>query len=563
MVFPRNVAVNALFTFLCLFVFNATLFGQAVRNIVVSDSIKRLDDDGNKKAEIGFKINFFGITYDSVWVNNNGNVSFDSALRTYSPRLIQRNSLPILAPFFADVDTRFYGKVTRYGKAALEIAPGNSRNIFCVNWIDVGFYHEESAPGDRTILNSFQMILIDRSDIAAGDFDLEFNYDKIKWEAGVMSGGNASGLGGDSTASMGWSNGTTAFYSHRGSLQAGSFLDTGPRSLIQNRLNSSVDGRYDFFVRSGIVLGPKHFLEDTTFAISTLGEPGDLVGTIQTPLTPNPRFKLAGSSNDFILDSLGNVTVAPGTDLDKETHLRCTCLRPSCSYEDQHQYLTVIGHYVNSSDSLFDTAVVTIDIVHISNCEDLIFDQSFTLPENSGPGTVVGTIALNVPASTVVLSELGAFPSDFYLSASTGRLYVKRGANFDYETKPVYTFDLLAKVGNAKADTASISIALVRNRPLQIRAARDAGIQHDEIAVRPLTRGGSVVTVAFSVPHSGKVTAAIYDLAGRKVSSLVNQRFGAGSYRYFWDAQWFPHGSYVGRLQTGATTYVKTIRIVH
>lgn len=238
------------FYFCLLFIFYVSSFGQAIRPISVSDALIRTDDSNSKRASLGFRINFNGIRYDSVWVNNNGNLTFDSALAVFTPYLIQLNSRPMFAAFFADVDTRNYGDVTRFGTGTLQVAPGNTRNIFCINWINVGCYNLSNP----AIVNSFQMIIIDRSDIVPGDFDLEYNYDKITWEAGTASEGNSSGLGGTKTASMGWSNGTNSFYSHTGSLTAGAFLDAGPRSLINNRLNSTVNGRYVFTVRNGVVI---------------------------------------------------------------------------------------------------------------------------------------------------------------------------------------------------------------------------------------------------------------------------------------------------------------------
>jgi len=271
---PLNAIQKAGPFYFCLFfILYASSFGQAIRPISVSESLIRVDDSDSERAGLGFQINFNGINYDSVWVNNNGNLTFSDALSTYTPYLIQQNSQPMFAAFFADVDTRFYGDVTRYGRSTLTVAPGNTRNVLCVNWINVGFFCEGGIASDTMIRNSFQMIIIDRSDIAPGDFDLEYNYDKIKWEAGTASNGNGSGLGGATTASMGWSNGTNTFYSHPGSLTAGAFLDAGPRSLINNRMNSTVNGRYIFSVRNGVVI------EDM---LLSPGADTNIVGTIDT-----------------------------------------------------------------------------------------------------------------------------------------------------------------------------------------------------------------------------------------------------------------------------------------
>src|SRR5262249_17949209 len=102
--------------------------------------------------------------------------------------------------------------------------------------------------------NSFQLVLIERADIAPGDFDIEFNYDRIEWETGDASGGTG-GLGGTS-ASAGYSNGEgkpESSFEILGSRMNGIFLDSNRKGLRYRRLNSSVRGRLVFFVRSGAV----------------------------------------------------------------------------------------------------------------------------------------------------------------------------------------------------------------------------------------------------------------------------------------------------------------------
>ncbi len=119
---------------------------------------------------------------------------------------------------------------------------------FGVNWINVGYFYSHT---DK--LNNFQLILIDRSDTGPGNFDFEFNYDKVQWETGDSSGGT-NGLGGYS-ARAGYSNGSQrygTFFELAGSAVPGSFLDTNRTTgLIYHRLNSSQPGRYVFSVRNG------------------------------------------------------------------------------------------------------------------------------------------------------------------------------------------------------------------------------------------------------------------------------------------------------------------------
>lgn len=150
----------------------------------------------------------------------------------------------IITPFFADVDTRV-GNVVTYGPGAVD-----GRPAFGATWPGVGCFSTNIS-----VLNFFEVLLIDRSDIAPGDFDIEFNYDSIQWETGQASGGSIICQGGAS-ARVGFSNGTGApgtFFELPGSGIPGSFLDSNPSTgLIHNSFNSPQLGRYVFSVRSGV-----------------------------------------------------------------------------------------------------------------------------------------------------------------------------------------------------------------------------------------------------------------------------------------------------------------------
>lgn len=213
--------------------------------LFTDNTLARNDDGFTGLVPMGFSINFYGSNYTQLYVNNNGNVTFTGPMSTYTPFSLLSTATPIIAPFFGDVDTRNLGSgVTQYGQDTL-----GGRNVFGVNWISVGYY---GSHADK--LNSFQLIVTDRSDIGAGDFDFEFNYDQIQWETGDASGGSG-GLGG-SSARAGWSNGVSAAYEIAGSAVNGALLDSNlSTGLIYNSLNSNTHGQYIFHVRNGQV-GP-------------------------------------------------------------------------------------------------------------------------------------------------------------------------------------------------------------------------------------------------------------------------------------------------------------------
>lgn len=208
---------------------------------------------------VGFSLNFFGVNFSSAYVNTNGNITLDSRLSTFTPFGLTSTNRQIIAPFFADVDTRNAASgVVTFGNGSFD-----GFNTFGVNWIDVGYY---SAQADKT--NSFQLLLVDRADTGAGNFDIVFNFDRVQWETGSASGG-VNGFGG-SSARSGFSNGTgnpgTSF-ELAGSAINGALLDGGANALTAHSLNSNVAGRYVFNARNGAIIVNSGVPEPSTFAM--------------------------------------------------------------------------------------------------------------------------------------------------------------------------------------------------------------------------------------------------------------------------------------------------------
>jgi hypothetical protein len=202
------------------------------------------DDGSTGLVPLGFRLNFFGTNYTSLYINNNGDLTFDAPLSIFTPFPLTTTARVIIAPFFADVDTRIGNAVT-YG-----LGTANGRPAFGATWPGVGCFSENIR-----VLDYFQVVLIDRSDIAPGDFDIEFNYNSIQWETGQASGGNTLCLGG-SSARVGFSAGTGvpgSFFELPGSGVNGAFLDSNTQTgLIHNSANTTQLGRYVFPVRAGI-----------------------------------------------------------------------------------------------------------------------------------------------------------------------------------------------------------------------------------------------------------------------------------------------------------------------
>lgn len=231
-----------------------------------NDNALERNDDGYKgPVNIGFDVSFFGDNFSQLWVNNNGNVTFKEGLSQYTPfAMTGASSNPIIAAYFADVDTRGSASaVTTYGNGTV-----NGRDAFGVNWDGVGYYGRHT---DK--LNIFQLLLIDRSDITAGDFDIEFNYNQMQWETGDASDGE-NGFGG-TPAVVGYSSGAGtpgSFYQLPGSNNTRQLVDGGSRALVSSNMNSDVDGRYLFQVRGGEVQPPPSVVpEPSTILLTATG----------------------------------------------------------------------------------------------------------------------------------------------------------------------------------------------------------------------------------------------------------------------------------------------------
>ncbi len=163
------------------------------------------DDGSSSRLNLPFTINFFGSSYSTFWVNNNGNITFGGPVGSYTPNAFPVSGQPMIAPFWADVDTR--------GTGAVFTASPNA-NTLVATWHNVGYY---GAHTDK--VNDFQLTLLNRSDTGAGNFDIEFRYRQLEWTTGDASGGSG-GLGG-TPAQAGYDAGNnTHFFALPGSLSS-------------------------------------------------------------------------------------------------------------------------------------------------------------------------------------------------------------------------------------------------------------------------------------------------------------------------------------------------------
>ncbi|NXG08040.1 TECTA protein, partial [Sakesphorus luctuosus] len=219
----------------------------------------KVDDGSSPEIKISVPFIYFGVPYRSIYVNNNGVISFNTLVSQFTPEVFPlADGRAFVAPFWADVHNGIRGDVyyrestdpallrrasKDIHKYFKDMASFSATWVFIVTWEEVTFYGGSST----TPVNTFQAVLI-----TDGMFSFAiFNYYEISWTTGTASGGDPlTGLGGV-MAQAGFNGGNlTNFFSLPGSRT----LDI---VNIEETTNVNVPGRWAFRV-DGREIDPAH-----------------------------------------------------------------------------------------------------------------------------------------------------------------------------------------------------------------------------------------------------------------------------------------------------------------
>lgn len=168
----------------------------------------RNDDGSTALINLPFNFCFYGQNQNQVYINNNGNISFGAPYSTFSANSFPDPNFIMIAPFWADVDTRNTASGLVYYKV--------TSTYMVVRWEAVGYFNNYA---DK--VNDFQLIITNGTDpILPSGNNVNFCYGDMQWTTGDASSG-VGGFGG-TPATVGVNRGNGVDY-----IQIGRFDQPG------------------------------------------------------------------------------------------------------------------------------------------------------------------------------------------------------------------------------------------------------------------------------------------------------------------------------------------------
>uniref|UniRef100_A0A3P9CBZ8 NIDO domain-containing protein n=1 Tax=Maylandia zebra TaxID=106582 RepID=A0A3P9CBZ8_9CICH len=157
-----------------------------------------IDDGSSPKITLLRPFFYFGRTYNSIYVNHNGHLTFDAPWYSYVPQLIPMHGLrDIIAPFWTDLDNRGNGQIyyNQYTSGSVlqqatrdinQYFPGlnfNANWVFVATWFEVAYY---PTSGTRTTVQAvlisggqYSFVLMNYGIIASTTLRIQAGYDTI------------------------------------------------------------------------------------------------------------------------------------------------------------------------------------------------------------------------------------------------------------------------------------------------------------------------------------------------------------------------------------------------
>ncbi|XP_067345254.1 alpha-tectorin-like isoform X2 [Channa argus] len=165
----------------------------------ISGTISTATDDGSSPViALQRPFVYFGKTYNQIYVNNNGHLTFTSPLSTYTPeRFPIHGSRDMIAPFWTDLDNRQNGRIYYNQYTSGSVLQQATQDIntyfpsinFNANWVFVATWHEVAYfpnSGTKTTVQAvlisgghYSFLLLNYGIIATTTRNVQAGYDTI------------------------------------------------------------------------------------------------------------------------------------------------------------------------------------------------------------------------------------------------------------------------------------------------------------------------------------------------------------------------------------------------
>jgi len=330
------------------------------------------NDDGSALVSIPFNFCFYGTPYDSLYINNNGNLSFRNSFSTFTASPFPDATYDMLAAFWADVDTR--GPLS--GLVYYKITP----TAMIVKWEHVGYFSNEDD-----LLSTFQIVITDGTDPLVPNGNVSFCYSDMQWTSGWASGGD-NGFGGE-PATVGANQGDGQRY-----FQIGRFDTTG----------TAFDGPYNS--------------ADGVDVLDSLYFTANVCDTVNIP----------PMALDFVCDTLDLPTLG-GFFSSVALELELTALAPEIG-----QTVTIEAQGFPGFSIIENTPGNTVNFKYAINTAEMpsgVNTLSLLITDN-GPGgktTVINKTFVKSESSTVGIDNLNNNTIQIFPNPATNQLSVSNG----------------------------------------------------------------------------------------------------------------------------------------
>ena len=366
------------------------------------------DDLYSNSIYLPFSFSFYGTTYDSLYINNNGNISFTNPYNNFTAFPFPDPSFNMIAPFWADVDTRS----TNGGNVWYKLNP----HSLVIVWDHVGYF---SMMEDK--LNTFQLIISDGQDtIVPTGNNVSFCYGDMQWTTGAASGGINGFSGSPATVGVNIGNGLDYF-------QVGQF-DT---------LGTAFDGPYN-------TIDQVDFLDNQEIYFNLAGSTTNIPPLVMSSLICDTIDVYTG---DTLHKSLNAVDFTLGVSTPEIGQLLSTTIQ--CTLPSALSYIAIPNGEFTQYDVTFDA----------TNVQPGIYSIEMDVTDNGVP---VQTVHKTIPVRVIYdvnlsgLSSITDLGLTVYPNPTTSILNLEGM----HTTDIIQLFDLQGKLmltGNLQTNTLDIS----------------------------------------------------------------------------------------------------------